>query len=158
MEQSNSSTNLFDLQIDPQSSSYLSETAKWAKFLSIVGFVFCGIFLLYGAFAGTMMSYFVSSFGRETDASVNALAGVGGVFIFIFVLIAVIIYFFPCLYLYRFSTKMRIALKNNDQSLLTGSLGNLKSVYKYIGILTIVGLSFFLLEIIFVLLLAVLRR
>ena len=36
------------LEIDTQAKAFLNETAKWAKFLAIVGFVLVGFFLLFG--------------------------------------------------------------------------------------------------------------
>ena len=47
--------------------------------------------------------------------------------------------FFPAYYLFNFSSKMRRALRNNDQLVLTDSLKNLKSYFKFYGIL---GYSF----------------
>jgi hypothetical protein len=49
-------SNLFELSIDHEISSHLGETAKWAKFLSIVGFVFMGVMLIVLLFAGSMIS------------------------------------------------------------------------------------------------------
>jgi hypothetical protein len=55
--------------------------------------------------------------------------------------------FFPALFLFNFSTKMRRALGNNDQPVMVESLKNLKSYFKYYGILAIIGLSFYALVI-----------
>jgi hypothetical protein len=65
----------------------------------------------------------------------------------VYVLIG-LLYFFPCLYLFNFSSKMQIALRNNDQELLNQSFKNLKSCFKFIGILTIIVISIYLLVII----------
>ena len=54
MEQSHSQ-ELFSLQIDPLTKSHLWETARWAKFLSIVGFVLCGLILIGGLFFSTFL-------------------------------------------------------------------------------------------------------
>ncbi len=35
-----------DLQVSPQVLSYLTESAKWGKFLAIMGFILCGIMVL----------------------------------------------------------------------------------------------------------------
>src|ERR1022692_2663210 len=128
MEQTNPSPNLFDLQIDHQSSAYLGETAKWAKFLSILGFVFCGLILIIAIFFG---SFFSTAFsGKYGGVGMGAAAGAAsGLFIFVYVCIA-LLYFFPCLYLFNFSNKMQIALKNNDQGQLSLSFKNLKSCFK----------------------------
>ena len=58
-------------------------------------------------------------------------------------LAAAVLLFFPCLYLYKFSIKMQLAVKSVSQENLDESLMNLKSMFKFYGILTIVLLSFY---------------
>ncbi len=130
-----SNQNLFDLQIDQPVSSYLNETAKWAKFLAILGFVFCGIIAIVAIFAGSIMSTAFGSLGGDS--------GMSGVILTVVYLIVAVVYFFPCLFLFHFANKMQRALRQNDQDLLTNSFKNLKSCYKYMGILMIVVLSFY---------------
>src|SRR5580658_6407924 len=148
MEPNESSGNLFELQIDAQSSSFLMQTAKWAKFLSIVGFIFCAFILLWGVFAGA----FIGCLSGRTDFSPNfgPAAGLGGAFTVMIGIIFALLYFFPCLYLFRFASRMMTALRSNDQNHLSSSFSNLKACYKFVGILTIIILSLFALEIIFV--------
>ena len=144
MEQS--SQNLFDLQIDHQSNSYLSEAAKWGKFLAIMGFIFCGLLIIIALFAGTMMASVMSGFGgSSSDATASAVGG--GVITFVYLVFAVI-YFFPCLYLYNFSSKMQAALRANQQETLNTSFRNLKSCFKFMGILMIIMLAFWALGIV----------
>ena len=50
MDQQNQ--NLFELQLDQPSAAYLGEAAKWAKFLAIIGFIFCGLMILAALFMG----------------------------------------------------------------------------------------------------------
>ena len=38
--------DIFLLQVDNGNIPYLKEAAKWAKFLAIMGFIFCGIMLI----------------------------------------------------------------------------------------------------------------
>jgi len=127
--------NLFDLQIDQPVSGYLRETAKWAKFLAILGFIMCGLLAILAIFAGSLMS---TAFGSMSDGT-----GMSGMILTIIYLIIAIIYFFPCLYLFHFANKMQRALRQNDQFFLTDSFKNLKSCYKYMGILMIIVLSFY---------------
>ena len=110
MEQTNQ--NLFDLQIDHQSNSFLSEAAKWGKFLSIMGFIFCGLIVVIALFAGTLIASMMSGFGGS-DAGAGAAVG-GGIITFVYIVIA-LIYFFPCLYLFNFASKMQAALRSNQQ-------------------------------------------
>ena len=131
MEQSNS---LFELQIDHQASSFLRETAKWSKFLAIVGFIFIGLFTFFVIFLGGEWNSAMSSvYGRSTSSMV------GG----ILVVAMLLVWFFPCLYVFRFATKMQVALRNNDQETLNVSFENLKSCFKFMGILMIVILSIY---------------
>jgi len=133
MEQSN---NLFELHVDHNGSSFLREIAKWSKFLSIVGFVMIGLMLLVILFAGSSMATMFSA----TAGEAGKLVGM----IYIGVIAAImLIYFFPCLYLFRFSTKMQVALRNNDQDTLNASFENLKSCFKFMGIFMIIILSIY---------------
>jgi hypothetical protein len=135
--------NLFELQVDQQSISYLSETARWARFLSIVGFVLCGLMIVLALFAGSLISTF-TRVSSGSDALGSAMGFSSALFSLIYIVIA-LLYFFPCLYLFNFSGKMQTALRNNDQTSLNAAFGNLKSCFKFVGILTIVFLSFYLL-------------
>lgn len=140
MEQNTS--NLFELQVDQQSNAYLMETTKWAKFLAIVGFIGCAFIVLAGVFAGSVMSSMGDSFG---------LGGLGVGAAVLYILIA-LLWFFPCLYLYRFSVRMQTALRSNEQQNLTTGFSYLKSYFKFVGIITIVVISLYLLMFIFLML------
>jgi hypothetical protein len=140
MEQ-NTNTSLFDLHIDPQSSAYLGETAKWAKFLAILGFVLCGICVLVAIFAGSFLAGALSRYGQGGGM-------IGGAFFSVIYILLALLYFFPCLYLYNFASKMQVALRNNDQEQLAQSFRNLKSCYKFLGILMVIMLSFYALALI----------
>ena len=132
-------TNLLELQIDPTASALLREASKWAKFLAIMGFILCGFLVFAGIFAGTLFSSF-SNMGSQYGGSPMP-ATMGGLMTGFYIIMA-LVYFFPCLFLYRFSTKTQVALRSNDQQQLISSLSNLKSYFKFIGILTIIWLSF----------------
>ena len=134
MEQSN---NLFELHVDHNGSSFLREIAKWSKFLSIVGFVMIGLLLLGIVFGGSTMLTTFSSAGY------GEAAGIIGMFYIGLVAVIMLIYFFPCLYLYKFASKMQAALRNNDQDTLNASFENLKSCFKFMGIFTIICLSIY---------------
>lgn len=143
MEQSNQ--NLFDLQIDHQSNSYLSEAAKWGKFLAIMGFIFCALFVIFALFAGTFLATMTQGFGGADTTGAGIIGG--GVITFVYIVIA-LVYFFPCLYLFNFANKMQAALRANQQDSLTVAFRNLKSCFKFLGILMIIGLCFWILAII----------
>ena len=64
-------------------------------------------------------------------------------------LLMALLYFFPSLYLYRFSEKANRALDKKDSNELEVALGNLKSTFKFYGIAAIVIISLYLLIFIF---------
>jgi hypothetical protein len=150
VKDSSDSSNLFELQVDHEVSSHLSETAKWAKFLSIVGFVFIGILVVMVLFVGTMASN-LSPFGA------SAVVGASS-FMQVFLLLAMVaLYFLPCLFLFNFSNKMLRALRNNDQVTLIAAFRQLKLCFKYIGILTLIFISIYALVIVGALIMSAVR-
>ena len=124
------------LTIDPESQAYLKETAKWAKFLSIVGFIIAGFMVLMGLFMGTVMSTMAGGLGNEIPGFPMWIMST------IYILFA-ILYIMPMLYMYRFSSKMQTALLRENQMELTSSFENLKSLFKFAGIMTIIMLGFY---------------
>ncbi len=140
--QTTSNQSLFDLQLDPAGAEYLRESAKWAKFIAIIGFVFCGLMVVAALFAGSILAASMST-------ALGGGAGIGGGLItFIYIAIAAL-WFLPCLYLFRFASGMQGALANNEQEKLLNSLKNLKSHFKFIGILLIIMLVFYALAFVF---------
>ena|ERR1700676_2429714 len=136
-------TNLFELHLDQQSLNYLNEAARWARFLSVVGFISSGLMVIIGVFFASVLSSMISGVSNESAFATMS----GGFFSFIYLFFALII-FFPSLYLFNFSSKMRRAFQNNDQHVLSDSLKSLKSFFKFYGIFTVIILSFYALAII----------
>ena len=130
-----------ELQIDTTAHAYLAETAKWCNFLSIVGFILSGILAVVALFAGTFLGSLSSRYGGNSSI-------IGAGFITVIYLLIAALYFFMSLFLYRFSSKMKTALYSNDQDSLNNSFLNLKNLYKLMGILTIIYLSFLVLALI----------
>ena len=151
MEQ-NQDTSLFGINVDQAGKSHLSDTAKWAKFLAVFGFIVCGLIVIIGIFFGSFFSMFSSQLGGDNPYNdIGGTPGFGtamGSAMAIVYIIMALIYFFPCLYLFRFATKMKTALASNDQSVLNTSFQNLKAAFRFVGILTIIGMAFWILAII----------
>jgi hypothetical protein len=141
-----SELNHLTLTVDAESIIYLEETRKWASFLAIIGFIGVAFLLLAGIFFTSIMSMFAATLP----------AVIPGFFGMIYVLIA-LLYFFPCLYLYRFSTQMKKALHQTDQEKLTSSFGNLKSLFRFMGLCTVVVLSIYLIILLTVVIFGLMR-
>ena len=134
------SSSLFGLAINENNKGDLADTARWARFLSIVGFVMCGLIVLVGFFAGSIFSMFATS--DELEGLGGMSSAMGPAMAFFYVIIAVI-YFIPCLFLFRFANKMKVALSSNDQTALNTSFQNLKSMFRFFGIVTIIMISIY---------------
>lgn len=144
MEQ-NETTQLFGLSIEPSAKSHLSEAAKWAKFLSIIGFVILGILMFAGILSIAFMggNRTTPTISEAFPASQMESAGFRYLFAVIYIVLSVL-YFFPCLFLLRFANKMKTALAANDQETLNASFQNLKILFRFAGIMTIVIIAFYL--------------
>ena len=117
-----------DLLISSTSQINLATAAKWGKFLAIVGFVFCGLMVIGGIFATAVLS------SSSTYLYDNGFLKYMGLIYIVFALIL----FVPCLYLLKFSNKTQEALRTANQESLDTGFANLKSLFKFYGIFTIV--------------------
>jgi uncharacterized membrane protein YjgN (DUF898 family) len=149
MEQ-NQGSSLFGLEIDAAGKSHLSEAARWAKFLAIIGMVMCGFMVIGGILVSTAMAGAMNDLergGYGGRGAANA-TGMGATMMVTYIIIAVI-YFFPCMFTLRFANHMKSAIGSDDKASLNESFKNLKVTFRYMGIITIVFLSLFLLMFLF---------
>ena len=123
-----------NLVIDWRSKEFLKETAKWTKFLAILGFVGIGLMVL-----GSLVMLFVpSSLMSNGDFPFG-----GKIFMMLLYLAFAVLYYFPISYLYQFSENTKKAIENNDNNAIRDAFEFLKSHYKFMGILTIILLAFY---------------
>lgn len=141
MDQNSSQTH--SVGMNDYMKGFILEIAKWAKFLSIIGFIGLGLMFIAGIImivAGVALSNFSNEYSRSPIG-----AGTVG---FIYIAMS-ILYFFPVLYLFKSAVSLKNGIINNDEMTLTGGFQNLKSHYKFIGIMMIVVLSLYALLFIF---------
>ena len=139
-------SSLFGLSIDPVSKMHLWDTARWAKFLAMMGFIVCGLIVLIGIFAGTAFEMYRMRY--DLTDSAKETRGLGALVAIAYILLG-LLGFFPSLFLFHFATKMKMALMSNDQNTLNTSFQNLKKTLRYVGVVTIILLVFFLIAIFF---------
>jgi hypothetical protein len=121
-----------ELNLSEKAVGFLKETSYWSKILAIMGFVGIGLMLIFSfvfmfGLAGNSFS------GPFSHFPASMAIGYGIVYIAMAVL-----YFFPVYYLYNFSIKTTQAIKDNDSNGIEQGLEQLKSHYKFVGILMIV--------------------
>jgi hypothetical protein len=132
----NAITELEQLTITSIAKGFLKETAKWCKFLSVLGFVGLGLLFL--------SSFFISSVYSNMPQAAAMPFNLGIVMTVVYILI-IAIYIFPLYYLYQFSLKLKKALLSKDDKILADAFEMLKSHYKFIGVFTIIMLSIYIL-------------
>lgn len=128
----------FELDVNEDIKGFLKEISKWANFLSIIGFIGLGLMVVGGMF----MSFFsgLNDFSGNTTYGLGYSMGVGLVY-----MVLALIYFFPILYLFKFSKKMKNALVLNNNEDFKMAFLNLKSHYKFMGIFAIVIITLYIL-------------
>ena len=128
------------MNIDPVTKTHLNETARWARFLAILGMIVLVLGLVVAMMGATVFTrFFGFSTGLDDEASGGGLGAVRiGMVVGTLILSAII--FFPLLFLLRFANGMRRAIAANDQNRLNESFQNLKVYFRYLGILAIIFL------------------
>ena len=117
------------IEIEERTLRLLNKTRKWAMFLAIIGFIFLGLIIVMGLAAGTFF---------KTFNSVNAEKGIPGYLMYLPVIAVTIIYFFPVLFLFRFSKHSALAITNYDNLEFHKAIKNLKFYFAYLGVLIII--------------------
>ena len=148
MEQT-TNTSLFSLSIDPVTKAHLHETARWAKFLAIIGFVILALMLIGGIIMVATMSALTGGGFEGGNQGLGMFAGYGMGFLAIFYIIIAVIIFFPLVFMLRFANRMKAALASNDQQQLNTSFQNLKAYFRFFGIVTIIFLAFYAIAFVF---------
>lgn len=106
----------------------IRSTKPWTKFLAILGFVSVGFMVLLGA--GFIL--FSNMFPHQKTAP-QAFIG------FLYILFSVL-YFMPAFYLYKYSSSIAHFLESNGAADLEAALSYQKSVWKFAGIVALIGL------------------
>ena len=102
-------SSLFSLNIDPLTKTHLNETAKWARFLAILGMVVLALGLIVALMGATIFTTF---FGMPTTTDypgAEAAMTTARITMVVTTLIASAIIFFPLLFLLRFANAMKRA-------------------------------------------------
>ena len=124
-------TENFENQLTTAAVGFLQESAKWSKFMAIIGFIGIGLMVLVSLFMAI-------GFGAMGASTMPELPFSMSVFSIIYVLFAAI-YFFPVYYLYQFASKAKAAFATDNNEQLNASFEYLKSHYKFFGIFTLVS-------------------
>jgi len=124
------------IELGQEAIGYLNITRKWTMFLAILGFIGLAMMIM----AGVAISTLLPLLGANTQIGAPEVTVVMVVMLLISAL-----YFFPVLFLYRFSVHTRHAVETLSPEQLSKALKNLKSCFRFIGIFTIVIICLYIL-------------
>lgn len=127
-----------EIVLDQTAIEHLQVARKWSSFLSIIGFVIIGLMLL------SIVGFTLMGLGFPKDELVHYTALIQVVP----VAIMIVIYGIPIYYLYQFSKYSKIAFTDYDPEAITKAFQYLKVHYRFMGILVIVALVFYIISII----------
>ncbi|MDQ1139640.1 DUF5362 family protein [Pedobacter agri] len=122
--------------------SYLYDITKWAKFLSVVGFVI-SVFIIVAAFS---IPALVNS-NPALATQMGQLGTSGATIITVIYFVMGLLLFYPSILLNRVANKGKQGVLFGDQENLNQAISNLKSLFKFWGIVTIAIIVFYFLMI-----------
>ena len=127
--------SILELQVDQTASKNLSDVTRWAKFLSVTGFVCMGLMVICFIAMQSQITSLLSQLVPEfTD-----LGNLGGVLIAVIVIVAGIV----CLlmyFLFKGSILIKKGIETKSQEIFNNGLASLKAYFIMYGILAIIGL------------------
>jgi len=128
------------LIVTPEAQKFLKSAANWARFLGILAF--SAVFIVgMGVYILTLISS--NLYKAQEDALAEAFM-MTTVATIIFIVMTVI-YFYALYKILKFSSTVKRAIRYNDSDTLTEAFEYLKSHYKSMGIMMLVGIILYIL-------------
>ena len=128
----NPQETLLSLNVDYDAGNILKETARWTKFIAVVGIIGVAIVLLALALAGN----YITTIYSKMFPGIQIFAG--AIIFFAFIVVAIL--GFMVFLLYRFSTLVKKGIETQDQSIFNNGLNALKIYFIISGVFAILSL------------------
>jgi len=125
--------SILELQVDQSASRSLSDAARWAKFLSIVGFVGMGLLILCLLLARAAISITIPKFAQPM-AREESYGIVVAIIVLIVAIVCVLMYL-----LFRGATLIKRGIETKSQETFNNGLSSLKIYFAIYGVFAIVG-------------------
>ena len=122
---------------------YLCDASPWLRFLGIMGFVGAGFCVLGGIvslFTTAVSSAMFSDLENALAMFFPSLAPLMLIYALYFIGAGVVL-FFPALFTYRFGARIRSFMLNNSEAELEQAFRNNFLLWKFNGVLMIVGMA-----------------
>lgn len=126
--------------LEPRTAAAIEKTARWARYYLYIMLAYFALLLLF------------SVLGIGGAATAGAEAAAAGIVSTLFSFgIMLLLVGYPLYKLWGFTSKAPRALRTGSQETLTEAVSNMRSVYKFTGIVMIVTLAIYALAILFAL-------
>ncbi len=133
-----------EILVSNSTTDLLRSISKWTKFLSIVGFIVLIAMAFFVLATGFMIT------GMNDYAEMRRIYPyTPGTFSWLYAIIylgILVVYFFPVFYLYKFSNRLKESILSKSSYTLTEAFQYLNKHYMLVGILTIIGIIFFVIS------------
>jgi hypothetical protein len=127
------------IQITDEIKGYWKEIARWGQFFGVISFVFFG-------FLALMLTIFLFT-GAGAFLGTGMISGLGLPVVMISILSAAV--FFIAFYHWKFGTKLRHAIKEDDNESLEIAFNNFRKLYQFSGYLLIAYILLYLIILFF---------
>jgi uncharacterized membrane protein YdbT with pleckstrin-like domain len=125
--------SILELQVDQSASRSLSDAARWARFLSIVGFVGMGLLILCLLLARAAISNTLTQFA-PTMALEESYGFVVAIVVILAAFLGVLMYL-----LFRGATLIKRGIETKSQETFNNGLASLKIYFAIYGVFAILG-------------------
>lgn len=130
---------VFELGIDETAKAYMLQTARWTRFMAIMGFVGTGLMILVAVFIAMNAEDFNRGFSSRAGADFDASYRVGyRVGTLICYLALIVLYLYPIICLFKFSKNIKAALLTNNTQQFNTAMKHQRNMWRFMGILMIV--------------------
>ncbi len=133
MEAENQPSIFNDLSVTHSLGNQLIQISKWTRFMSILGIIFLGLFLLVGILFGTAMAPVLEKVYPGLGSSI------GGALIVVIILF-IGIFGTMLFFLLRFTIRTKRGIELRNQQMFNEGLRSLKIYFLIYGVLAILGL------------------
>lgn len=135
--------SLLGMGVDPNGSTQLIETSRWAKLLAILLLIGIGLMVLLLAFFWSQIGQLMAA---ETQGEESIAAAVGIMAAVVMVIVAVIVGILMS-FLIKGANRIRLGIQSKDQILFNSGLASIKNYFVMYGVIAIIGMIFSLLGI-----------
>ncbi len=140
----NTITNPLEIpQLTSESIAFLVKAAKWGKFMAILGFIVTGLLLV----SGMLMSFVLNT---VQDEMIPLNTPFPPFVLSVFYILIAGIYIIPVIFLNSFCNNVIKGVNFSSTEYLTKSLKNLKNLFVFIGVSTVVVLTIYLIVLIII--------